>query len=228
MTDEKCAPADKDDSVTESELAKATFLGSGISETKRVKLDPTDNPDLLAAFAEPWAENQQMIRDLFTPILERSFLCPGAECAQCCQANDGEACAPNWQEREDPEWYAREINQYFTLVNDRVAQPSHLTRAVTADEAFELGCLFTEALIKFRWDKRAKRGEKGAQGSRLGGEMRRHSNPSRLSREDTIAQVNTLLLQGHPKEAAYAMAAEQQKVSAQTVAKEYQGAKKVR
>lgn len=206
--------------------ARTKIAGSGISETRKVSADLA--PRLFSArlAQQPWRENRDMIEQLFTPIFQRSWACPGRGKVQCCQAQPGEACCPNWLEREDPEWYAREINSYLSLVNQRVKSGTPASAALAADEAFELGCLFTEALIKFQWDAHAKRGKGTLESATEGGQSRRHANPYRLSAEETVAAIDDLIASGMGKGAAYGIVAEQQHVESRTVGKEYNRLKK--
>ncbi len=97
--------------------------------------------------------------------------------------------------------------------------------ALAADEAFELGCMFQEALIKFRWDKAAKVGEKVIGGGKAAGSGRRFARDERLGHEETISAVKALLVQGIRKMEAYRRVADQQGVTAQTIGKEYRSKK---
>ena len=202
------------------------ITGSGISETKKVSAKLA--PQLFSVWLtqQPWRENREMIEQLFTPIYQRSGACPGRDKGQCCQVKPGEVCSPNWLEREDPEWYAREINRYLSLVNQRLKSATPITAALAADEAFELGSLFTEALIKFQWDAHAKRGKGTLDSAAEGGRRRRGANSCRFSVEETVAAVDALIAQGSPKMAAYSIVAEQQRVDARTIGKEYKRHKK--
>lgn len=206
--------------------SKIEITGSGISETRKVSAELA--PQLFNArlMQQPWSENPAMIVKLFTPIYQRSLACPGRDKGQCCQAQSGETCCPNWLEREDPEWYAREINIYLSLVQQRVESSTPASAALAADEAFELGCLFTEARIKFQWDAHAKRGKVTLDSAAQGGRSRRKANPKRLSLEATVAAVDTLIAQGVRKMAAYSIVAEQQGVETRTIGKEYKLNKK--
>lgn len=197
-------------------------VGSGISLTKRASLDLLSGRDILEAVLPPWAENRALIVELFTPIFQRSNQCPGQDKPQCCHAVGDQLCCPSWVEREDPEWYALEINTYLTIVERRLADVNPTTAALAADEAFELGCLFTEALIKFRWDKNAKRGAKTIASARDGGFARR----KRAMTDVIVAAVDDLLQRGKSKADAYRAIGKQQAVSAQTIAKAYRRAKK--
>lgn len=205
------------------EKANVEVIGSGVSQTTRVSLDLLANPELLGAMPAAWLANRAMIVRLFTPIYERSFQCPGRENQQCCQAVSGQLCFPNWREREDAEWYAQEINTYLSLVDLRLRDATPITSALAADEAFELGCLFTEALIKFRWDKHAKRGKHTLESAGQGGLQRR----KRPNAEATVYAVDQLLGQGKSITRAYALVAKAQGVTDQTIAKEYRRAKKL-
>lgn len=206
-------------------LASGKVVGSGISKTTRVAPNLADYPGPLGQLPAPWTENRDMIVSLFTPTFERSLLCPGRNHSRCCKANGDEPCFPSWVEREDSEWYAFEINKYLSAVDHRLRQNAPVSAALAADEGFELGCLLTEALNKFRWDIHAQRGEKVFEGARLGGDMRREANRRRGLVEETVAAVDALLQQGAAKEAAYSLVGEQQGVSGQTIAKEYRMAK---
>ena len=228
MADEENLPTKLIEELMAAHLgeARTEIAGSGISETRKVSADLA--PRLFSArlAQQPWRENREMIEQLFTPIFQRSWACPGHDKVQCCQAQPGEACCPNWLEREDPEWYAREINSYLSLVNQRVKSGTQASAALAADEAFELGCLFTEALIKFQWDAHAKRGKGTLESATEGGKNRRHANPYRLSAEETVAAVDDLLASGMAKMAAYSTVAEQQQVGLGTIRKEHNRLKK--
>jgi len=127
---------------------------------------------------------------------------------------------------EDPEWYAQEINTYLSILNARtVAGSTHNPRSV-ADDAFELGCLVTEALIKFQWDRHAKRGLLTVDSAAKGGRARRDANPGRCTAEETVTAVDQLLATGMPVMAAYRAVAKAQRVGAQTIGKEYRRQKK--
>ena len=206
--------------------AKAEVIGSGISQTTKVSADLKPQLFGLVLAQQPWTENPAMIAQLFTPIFQRSPICPGRDKTQCCQARPGDACFPNWQAREDPEWYALEINKYLSQVNQRLGSVTPITAALAADEAFELGCLFTEALIKFQWDTHAKRGKGTLDSAAEGGRSRREANPNRLSVEETVAAVDVLIAKGVRKMAAYSIVAEQQYVEIRTIRKEYKLHKK--
>jgi hypothetical protein len=207
------------------DLAEYKSVGSGVSETIRMSLNMFDGLGAIEQLP-PWLENRGMVVRLFTAIFERSFLCPGRDADQCCRAPLGVTCLPCWREREDPEWYAQEINKYLTMVDGRIAQGGLLAPPRAADEAFALGCLFTEALIKFRWDRHAKRGVKIVDGSKLGGAMRRGANPNRRDAAETVAAVDALLKGSKSLMDAYRTVAKQQGVSDQTIRKEYRAAKK--
>jgi hypothetical protein len=99
--------------------------------------------------------------------------------------------------------------------------------ALMADEAFELGCLFQEALTKFRWDDHAKRGEKTVNAAKEGGRLRRNANPRRKDPDETFAAVEALLPTMSLSK-AYAVVAKQQGVSVQTIRKEFRRTKKQR
>ena len=211
-----------------ADLAQIKIAGSGISETQTISLNVLHDPERLERMPAPWTENHDMIVAQFTPIFERSFRCPGRDDARCCQADGDRACFPNWREREDPEWYAQTINLLLSQVNARIKQEGSLVPALAADEAFELGCLFTEALIKFRWDDHAKRGRKTVDSAKLGGDNKRNANPARRSSAETVVAVDALLAAGVKPMQAYARVARDQGVSEQTIRKEYTAAKKAR
>jgi hypothetical protein len=154
-------------------LAKITTTGSTISETTRMSTPLLPNHEMLENMAPAWSEHRSMIEHLIKADLEQSRKCPYEHDSRCCHATLNQTCSPNWVEREDREWYAREIHLRLCLVNDRIGQTGPMVPALAADEAFELGCLLTEALIKFRWDKHAKRGLVVVEGAREGG--RSHS-----------------------------------------------------
>lgn len=201
-------------------LAAVKTVGSGISESKTVSVPLLALHEHLDGRHElesppPWFENQAMVMQLIGPILNRVRKCPGSK-----------SCFPNWREREDPEWYAQKINMLLSRVNNRISQQGDLVPALAADEAFELGSLFTEALIKFQWDQHAKRGEVTIKAAAKGGDARRASFPGRLPPDETVAAVDALLATGKPKMVAYSLVAEQQGVTQQTIAKEYQSARK--
>ena len=206
--------------------AKVENVGSGISQTSRISLDLVAYANEKDLTQPAWTETPAMIAQLFTPIFQRSRICPGRDKAQCCQAGPGEACFPNWQAREDPEWYALQIDSYLTLVNQRLQSATPISAALAADEAFELGSLFTEALIKFQWDAHAKRGKGTLDSAAEGGRRRRDANPNRLSASETITAVDALIAQGSSKMAAYSIVAEQQHVEIRTIRKEYKLHKK--
>ena len=166
--------------------------------------------------------------ELFSPIFDRSHQCPGREAPQCCRAEAGQSCFPNWREREDPEWYAQQINIYLSRVNGLIGEQGQLATGLTADEAFELGCLFTEARLKFQWDVHAKRGETIAKAAKSGGDSRRGSNPARRSTEETARAVEALLGQGIAPMNAYRRIAKSQGIKPDTVRKEYKAANKSR
>lgn len=208
--------------------AEVSVVGSGISETSCYTLRVVSAPTTAQKSPLPWNENREMITNLLLPILEQSYQCPGREKAQCCQAGDGQVCLPQWRMREDPEWYAQEINKLLSQVTRRIFQQGALVLPLAADDAFELGCLFTEALIKFKWDTHAKRGKKIADGAREGGEAKRNANRRRKSSVETVAAVDALLEQGVRKKVAYWQVADDQGVSHETIRKEYLAAKKER
>lgn len=212
-------------------LATIKTTGSGISETKTISApllafyeDHQDGCQNLEQ-AAPWSENPAMIEKLMGPILDRVRRCPGSKAEQCCHAEPGQSCFPNWREREDPEWYALQIHLRLGQVNNRISGEGKIVTALAADAGFELGSLFTEALIKFRWDKAAKVGGKVIEGGREAGEGRRKAKPNRLGSEETIAAVDAMLEQGIGKMEAYQRVADQQGVSLQTIRKEYRAMK---
>lgn len=211
-----------------ADLAEVSVTGSGISETRSISLNVLHDLERLERTPAPWTENRDMIVALLTPIFERSWQCPGRSDARCCQAEGDGACFPNWREREDSEWYAQAINLLLSQVNARIAQEDPLVPALAADEAFELGCLFTEALIKFRWDDHAKRGQKTVASAKLGGDTKRNANHARRSPTETVAAVDALLTAGVKAMQAYRRVASAQGVGEQTIRKEYVAAKKVR
>lgn len=211
-----------------ADLANVSVTGSGISETRRISLNVLHDFEGLKRLPAPWTENRDMIVALFTPIFERSWHCPGRNDARCCQAEGDQACFPNWREREDPEWYAQAINVLLSQVNARIAQEGPLVPALAADEAFELGCLLTEALNKFRWDDHAKRGQKTVASAKLGGDTKRNANVARRSLTETVAAVDALLTAGIKPMQAYRRIASAQGVNEQTIRKEYIAAKKAR
>ena len=202
------------------------MVGSGVSTTKKaakmIPLDELSSDDVSRLSPLAWTENQTMISSLFGEIYQRSQMCPGRDTPQCCgAANEDAYCTPNWREREDPEWYAQEINKYLSVVNLRAAAGStHDPRSV-ADDAFELGCLVTEALIKFRWDRHAKRGQTVVKAAAFGGLSRRNSSRGRLTAEETIAAVDAAIGPGKDLMSAYRAVAKAQGVSDQTIRKEY-------
>jgi hypothetical protein len=208
--------------------SKPRVVGSGISETTKISLDVREDPSRINQMPAPWTENRAMIVQLFEDILQRSRTCPGRDHLQCCGATVDQSCFPSWQEREDPEWYAMEISKYLGLVDWRLGEVTSITAALAADEAFELGCLFTEALIKFRWDRHAKSGEKSAVGSKVGGDNRRNAIRRQLGAQGTVDAVDELLQQGKKLGLAYKLVGKQQGVSGQTIGKEYRKAKKLR
>ena len=206
-----------------AENSRLEVIGSGISQSTRISFDLLANPELLGTLPPPWVANRAMIVKLFTPIFERSFQCPGRSQQQCCQAVSDQSCRPNWREREDAEWYAQQITTYLSMVDRRLQNATSITAALAADEAFELGCLFTEALIKFRWDKHAKRGKLIIESAARGGEGSR----KRPGIEATVDAVDQLAEQGISITRAYTAVAKRQGVTAQTIAKEYRRAKKL-
>ena len=114
MTDDDMIERVKRDAFGDkADLANSKVVGSGISETARISVKALDAPELLADMPQPWAENREMIKSLFTPFFDRSFHCPGRDRPQCCQSADRQNCVPQWREREDPEGYAREIDTYL-------------------------------------------------------------------------------------------------------------------
>jgi hypothetical protein len=209
-----------------ADRGETRITGSGVSKTETTSIDALADPSLVNSITSPWTDNRAMITGMFGQIFNQSLQCPGHGTPQCCAAPAGMICYPHWTEREAPEWYAREINKYLTLVDQRLRDVTSITAGLAADEAFELGCLFTEALIKFRWDRLAKQGQKSADGAQLGGNIRRSGNRKRLSVEETVAAVDGHLNDGATKTRAYGRVARQQGVSEQSIAKEYRGAKK--
>jgi hypothetical protein len=204
------------------DLARHQIVGSTISETLRISLPVLADPDRLANLPPPWTENRDMIVRLFSPILDRSRTCPGKDKRSCCHASENQTCFPKWRERKDPEWYAQQINIHLSMVNGRIGQNGPLVPALAADEAFELGQLFAEALIKFRWDKHAKRGLKTLKSAKIGGENRR---VPRLSPSEIAAAVDAYVTAGKPKMAAYSLVAGEQRVSAETIRNDCRRAK---
>lgn len=205
-------------------LAIITRAGSTISETKRMSIPLLAKPELLGEMAPAWTENRRMIEQWISLVLEQSRTCPGRDDPRCCQTTPDRTCFPKWVEREDPEWYAPKIHLWLSLVNNRIQQQGNMVPALAADEAFELGCLFTEALIKFRWEKDTNRGLAVVEGAQKGG--RSNSKPSRLSTEETVDEIDRHLADGKQKKVAYSLVAAQQGVSEQTIRKEYRRAKK--
>tara|TARA_B110001454_G_scaffold211112_1_gene226377 strand:- start:4480 stop:5013 length:534 start_codon:yes stop_codon:yes gene_type:complete len=169
----------------------------------------------------PWTENPNMIISVFENYFRRSRICPGTDDPRCCHALAGKNCFPNWVEREDPEWFAQKINLLLSQVNDRIQQEGSLVPALAADEAFELGCLFTEAILKFRWEPHTLRGLSSITSGRTGGPIRKANNQKRRQAEVTVMNVDDLIALGTPKMKAYKIISEQQGVSAQTIRKEY-------
>lgn len=206
-----------------AELARVETIGSGVSEFTRITLPVLAAPELVnRPTPPPWAEYCAMIARQIEPILGQARTCPGMMHPACCHAEPGRACFPNWREHEDPPWYALQINILLSLVNQRIAGRSTLAPGLAAENAFELGCLYIEASIKFRWDEHAKRGEKVVTGARRGGDEQRSARLGRLTTEQTVAAVKALLAVGTRRMAAYSIVAEQQGVTLQTIAKEFQ------
>lgn len=201
--------------------AKVENVGSGTSLTSRMSVDLVAYADGNELNQMAWTENPALIMQLFTPIFQRSPICPGRDKTQCCQSGPGEACFPNWQAREDPEWYALEINKYLSQVNRRLQSVTPITAALAADEAFELGCLFTEALIKFRWDRFAKGGLASTKGGKQGGEHKKSQLRRQFSPKDTFDAVNALVNDGVGRMRAYSLVGKDQGTSAATIRKEY-------
>lgn len=181
-------------------LATMKTTGSGTSETTTISaplaavFEDYENTNIYLRSSEPWAENRAMIVKLMGPILDRARTCPGLNSEQCCHAEAGRSCFPRWREKGDPEWYALQIHRLVSNVDARIAAEGKLVPALAADEAFELGCLFQEALISFRWDKAAKVGEKVIGGGRAAGNDRRFARDKRLGYEETIAAVDAYLV----------------------------------
>lgn len=171
---------------------KVEEVGSGISQTTTFTVNLAKCVDGRDLKQPAWSENQALIEKLFTPIFQRSRTCPGRDKTHCCQAEPGAPCWPKWKEREDPEWYALQINKYLSLVNQRLNSVTPVTAALAADEAFELGCLFTEALIKFRWDRFAKGGLASSEGGERGGKHKKSQLRRQFSPKDTFDAVNAL------------------------------------
>ena len=107
-----------------------------------------------------WTENRDMITLVFTPVFERSFHGLGRDRLQCCELSDGRTGSPNGENVRIQNGVRAEIASYLTMVNDRLDKVTLLTAVIEDDEAFQLGSMFTEALIKFRWDRRTKQGAK--------------------------------------------------------------------
>lgn len=223
-----------------ADLAMVKVVGSGISETTNLSLNIINDRDSIECPPAPWTENREMIIERFNPIFERSRQCPGRASAQCCKQRDGEGwrpkpgchleqgCRPKWREREDPEWYAREIVMLLSQVDRRIEQRGPTAPAMAADEVFELGCLFNEALNKFRWDRHAKRGAKIMSSAKRGGRMRRAAKRGRRSVTETVADVDARIKKGAGLMKAYREVARQQGVTDQTIRKEYNRQKRSR
>lgn len=209
-------------------LAKVKSKGSGISESLTISLDALHDPDRVSANGLPWTETPDMVRRLFGSIFLKSGECPGRDRLQCCQALEGHACFPKWIEHEDPEWYALQLSKLLSLIDDRIAHGGSMAPSLAADEAFELGSLFSEALGKFRWDAHAKRGQVTQESARLGGQLKRQGNRRRRSPNETIDAVDKLLAEGKSLTRAYAKVGKEQGVTAQTIGKEYRALKKQR
>ena len=207
--------------------AKVENAGSGLSETSQISVALVAHADGKDLTQPKWTENPAMIEHLFTPIFERSRLCPGRDKPQCCLAGPREACFPNWQAREDPEWYALEINKYLSLVNQRLESVTPITAALAADEAFELGCLFTEALNKFQWDRFAKGGLASTKGGQQGGNYKKSQLRLQCSPENTFDAVNALVDEGVGWMRAYSLVGKDQGASLATIRKEYGTYKKM-
>ncbi len=220
--DERIEQAKRDAFGEKAGLAQAKVVGSGISRTVRLSLDLLAAPELVKALPPPWSENRAMIVGLFEAILVCSRQCPGRDRPQCCHATGDEPCFPNWQEREDIEWYAQQIDMQFSMLDRRLIEASPISAAIVADEAFELGCLVTEAQIKLQWDKHAQRGQNTVESAGRGGLSRR----KRPGIDATVYAVDQLMAQGKRITRAYAIVAQQQGVTDQTIAKEYCKAKK--
>lgn len=229
MTDEEqIARAKRDGFGDKADLVKTKVVGSGISETTTVSLNLIDHPELLDRMPAPWTENPDMVVRLFDPVLKSSYKCPGSDRAQCCHVVAEQACTlPNWREREDPEWYAQRLNMYLSQVNRRIRDGGQLASALVADEAFELGQLFTEALNKFRWDAHAQSGKASSEGGKKGVERRIQGFLWRESDEATVAAVDALLAKGMQKKAAYSKEADRQQLKPDTIRKRYSQFKKI-
>lgn len=210
-----------------ADRAKEESVGSGISKTTRFSVDRVSFAAVSDLEKPAWSQNREMIDRLFTPIFRRSHECPGRDKPQCCRAEPDEACSPNWREREDPEWYALEINRYLSLVNQRLESVTPITAALAADEAFELGFLFSEALIKFRWDRFAKGGFASTKGGKRGGDQKKSQLRRKFSSKDTYDGVNELVARGELKMNAYSLIGESQGASLETIRKEYRAYKKL-
>jgi hypothetical protein len=208
-------------------FATTQVVGSGISQVTRISLsiEPA-NAKLIGEMALPWTENRDMIQRVFGPLLERSRRCPGRDQPQCCRAKANQMCAPNWREGEDLEWYAQQINVYLTRLNNKILQQGDLAPAMAADEAFELGRLFTEALNKKH--PNITSGVKVTAGGLKGAAIRKAQKLLRKAPEDTVRAIDKLFLADRrlKKSEAYRREAKEQGVNEQTIRKEYCSAKK--
>ena len=207
--------------------AKVTSVGSGLSQTTSIAVDLVTHADGRELKQPAWSETPAMIEQLFTPIFQRTGICPGRDQPQCCQASPGKACFPNWQAREDPEWYALEINKCLVMVNQRLKSVTPIGAALAADEAFELGCLFTEALLKFRWDRFAKSGLGSTRGGKRGGDQKKSQLRRQFTPLSTFDAVNALVAKGVGQMQAYLLVGKGQGASAATIRKEYGNYKKM-
>lgn len=200
-------------------IAKVTTTGSTISETTRMSVPLLAKPELLRTMALPWTEHRNLTEQLIRRDLEQSRICPGRNDPRCCQATVNQTCFPKWVEREDREWYALKINIGLSLVNDRLKDVGPLAAALAADDAFELGCLFTEARDKFGWDEHAQAGKKSYDGGAKG----RQTLKKTTQEEDAtvFSMVQSLIKAGKPRMAAYKEVAKDTHVSWETVRKQY-------
>jgi hypothetical protein len=223
MTDEdRIARAKRAAFGDKADLATAVVEGSGISETVRVSLDLRADPELLDRLPLPWTENRDLIVKQFQKSFESSFKCPGRDRDQCCRAEPGEPCSPTWRPHEDAEWYAQKINMYLSQVNRRIWEEGPLVSALAADEAFELGCLFTEARDKFLWGDHAEAGKGSSDGGKKGVKRRLEGFIHRESDQATATAVDALLARGMRKKAAYHEVARRQHQRPDTVRKRYE------
>lgn len=218
MSDEDVEKLKRELSKDQFTLSDYDIVGSGLSETFRPKPSVSDVRNLNLQLPPPWSENRNMVLRFLNPIFDSVYKCPGRNTPQCCGAEVTQTCRPNWIEKEDIQWYALRINSLLSNVDDKICG-GKAPAAAMADEAFELGTLFEEARLKFLWDVEAKIGKKIRKGGKEGGGKRR--GPYRKSPEMTVAAVNALRAKGLPLMAACSVVAEQQRVSLQTIRKEY-------